>query len=248
MSINFKDVLDFLSKYGIKGTFGILLTMIIYFLLKSTILSKFFNSISEKYIEFFMKKKGKYIMSDVSISDINNHDIFSYIDYWMYSTIPTYQFSSEYRTIIFRKYLVIYLRKHKENILNFINSKDFIDMDDSELWKSLLSLINNIIHDYEKEMLSSNIPQIVIDKMKLKNNDTLSLTINLIESICTNQFYKSENNLLKVYSVLNVMLSILENTIHSSVVVCGSINGALNGMKIEEGGKVYKEPSSSKSA
>ena len=53
-------------------------------------------------------------------------------------------------------------------------------MDDAKVWKALLDLINQIIYEYEKEMLNAGIPKIVVDKMKAKNNDTISLTIDLI--------------------------------------------------------------------
>jgi len=39
--------------------------------------------------------------------------------------------------------------------------------------------------------------------------------------------------LLKVYSILNILLTILENTINSSEGVCNSINGALKGLTFE---------------
>ena len=72
-----------------------------------------------------------------------------------------------------------------------------------------------------------------IEKMKTKNNDTITLTIDLIEGICNSQFYDSENNYLKVYSILNILLSVLENTISHSEGVCNSINGALKGLSFE---------------
>ena len=115
-------------------------------------------------------------------------------------------------------------------------------MDDSELWTSFLSLINDIVYDYEREMMDAGLPQVIINKVKAKNNDTISLTIDLIEGICNSQFYSSENNLLKVYSVLNIMLSILENTIQNSEHVCNSINGELKGMTYQDGGRLYTEP------
>ena len=115
-------------------------------------------------------------------------------------------------------------------------------MDESELWKNFLSLVNNIVYDYEREMLDAGIPQIIISKMKAKNNDTISLTIDLIEGICNSKFYSSADNLLKIYSILNIMLSILENTIQNSEAVCNSINGQLKGMTFTDGLKNYKEP------
>ena len=78
--------------------------------------------------------------------------------------------------------------------------------------------------------------------MKAKNNDTITLTIDLIEGICTSQFYDSQNNYLKVYSILNILLSVLENTIGNSESVCNSINGQLKGLVFSDGINVYKEP------
>lgn len=240
MGVN--DILSLLEKYGFKGGFVVFTVVAIYILFKSKILEKALSKISEWYIEFFMKRKGKYVMADVTQSDISNHDIFNYIDFWMYSRVPTFHFSTEYRTVVFRKYLTIYLKKHKENLSKFVESKSYLTMNDSELWNNFLSLTNDIVYDYEREMLVAGIPQIIIEKMKSKNNDTISLTIDLIEGICSSKFYTSENNLLKIYSILNIMLSILENTIHNSEFVCNSINGQLKGLTFNEGGKTYTEP------
>lgn len=243
VSNDFEYIRELLSKYGIKGGFGVAIIAICYLLYRSKLVGTLFTKISEKYIEYFMKNKGRGKFSTtVTSSDITNHDIFNYIDFWVYSKLPTFQFSTEYRTVVFKRYLLIYLKKHREDLFTYVNSKEYVTMDDSELWKSFLTLTNNIVYDYEREMQSSGVPQIVIDKMKAKNNDTISLTIDLIEGICNSQFYKSESNLLKIYSILNIMLSILENTIHNSESVCNSINGQLKGLKIQDNGKYYTEP------
>ena len=188
-----------------------------------------------------MKSKTKNLETQVrnlTDSDISNHDIFNYIDFWMYSKIPTFQFSTEYRTVVFRKYLTIYLRGYKKNISKFVTDKKYQEMDQAQIWRELLNLINTVVYDYEREMIEVGLPKIVVDKMKLKNNDTITLTIDLIEGICNSQFYTSDKNLLKVYSILNILLSVLENTISHSETVCDSINGQLKGLTFE--GK--KEP------
>jgi hypothetical protein len=122
------------------------------------------------------------------------------------------------------------------NLQTWIQSKNFEEMDNSKLWSSVLEVINSIVEDYEKEMQIQGIPIIIIEKMKLRNNDTISLTIDLLESICNSKFYDSDKNLLKVYSILNILLCVLEYTISSSERVCNSINGQLSGMSID--GKV----------
>jgi hypothetical protein len=45
--------------------------------------------------------------------------------------------------------------------------------------------------------------------------------------------YVADKNLLKVYSILNILLSVLENTISNSEEVCDSINGQLKGLKFD---------------
>ena len=172
-------------------------------------------------------------IKSISESEIFNHDIFNYLNFWIHSKIPTLEFSTEFRTVVFRKYLTIYLRKHKENFKKFIEEKTFSGMDDTQLWNSVLSLINEIIYDYETEMMASGIPRVIIEKMKSKNNDRISLTIDLIEGICNSSFYNSDKNYLKVYSILNIYLAILENTISGSIKVCDSINGQLKGMSMD---------------
>ncbi len=225
MDIN--SLLPFFDKYGIKGVLGLIVIYFVYSIIKLSWFDTFIKEMIDKYKN---KKSKSVVNNDITDSDILNHDIFNYIDFWLYSKIPTIQFSTEYRTEIFRKYLTIYLKKHKENMHKYITSKNFQEMDDNEIWKSILDLINRIIYDYEKEMMEVGIPDIVIQKMKVKNNDTVTLTIDLIEGICTSNFYKSDKNLLKVYSILNILLSIHQNTIFSSESTCNSINGALQGL------------------
>ncbi len=236
MNMDIDGITSLIDKYGIKGVIFILITFIILGAVKSKWFSDILSKVSDKFVEKFMKSKTKDIKSQVKMiteSDITNHDIFNYIDFWMYSKVPTFQFSTEYRTVVFRKYLTIYLRSYKKNINDFVTKKDYQSMDDSKVWKSLLDLINRIVFTYEKEMEEAGIPKVVIEKMKAKNNDTITLTIDLIEGICNSQFYSSEKNLLKVYSILNIMLSVLENTITNSETVCNSINGQLKGLSMD---------------
>lgn len=115
-------------------------------------------------------------------------------------------------------------------------------MDNAQLWRSFLKLVTDIVYDYEKNMAEQGIPKIIIDKMKVKNNDMINLIIDLIEGICNSSFYNSENNLLKVYSILNIILSILENTISHSESTCNSINGQLKGLSFNDGGRIVTEP------
>ena len=238
-----QDIIKMLEGYEIQGAGAVIGVVVLYYIAKTGAVSKMLNTAFEKGLDYMIKKRsgGKKIQ-EVTTSEIINHDIFSFIDFWRYSKVPTFRFSTEYRTVIFRKYLAIMLKAYKDKLQSYVQSGTYVSMSDSELWKSLLVLINDTVYAYETEMANAGIPKVVIEKMKSKNNDWIGLTIDLIESICISQFYKSENNYLKVYSVMNIILSILENTIQNSEPVCDSINGELSGLSISEGGREYREP------
>lgn len=242
-SSNFNNTIDLVEvfqKYGIKGLIFTFILVVIYSIARGALVNKILTKISDKLVEWFIKDKTKGVQNvrNITDSDITNHDVFNYIDFWVYSKVPTFQFSTEYRTAVFKKYLTVYLRSYKNNVSKFVQSKEYQEMDSAKLTTTLLNLINSIVYDYEREAEEAGIPKIVIEKMKLKNNDTITLTMDLIEGICTSQFYQSDKNLLKVYSILNILLSVLENTISSSETVCNSINGQLRGLVFD--GK--KEP------
>jgi len=233
--MEFFDIFDNIQGFGIGSIVVSALTVIFWIIEKTIGLPSIISKIFYKIVDSFLKDKIKNIpeVNTIKETDVINHDIFNYIDYWTYSKVPTIEFSSEYRTIVFRRYLTIFLQKHKSNLQKWVHDKSFEEMDDSQLWTSLLSLINRNIYDYEKEMEINGIPKIIIEKMKVKNNDTISLTIDLLEGVCNSQFYSTEKNLLKVYSILNILLSVLENTISSSANICNSINGQLKGLSID---------------
>lgn len=236
-------IIEMLAKYGWKGMALAIVLIILWNFLKSKYVMDLWGKFTDKVVEFFLKNKVKELPTKViSESDITNHDIFNYIDFWTYSKVPTFQFSSEYRTFVFKKYLSIFLKCYKKDLSEFVNAKDYQTMDQSELWRSLLNIINKIVYDYERECEEAGVPKIIIMKMKAKNNDTIQLTIDLIEGITNSQFYESEKNLLKMYSILNIILSILENLISSSETVCNSINGQLKGMWIMDGNRKITEP------
>lgn len=240
-----KYLVDVFKEYGVTGVIVIAIALLITGSIKLGWLKKLYSKVQEFFIFVFLKSKTKEVTSsDISIteSDVINHDIFNYIDLWTYSKVPTIQFSTEYRTVVFRRYLSIFLKSYKSNIKNYIKDDQFKKMDNAQLWRSFLKLVTDIVYDYEKNMAEQGIPKIIIDKMKVKNNDMINLIIDLIEGICNSSFYNSENNLLKVYSILNIILSILENTISHSESTCNSINGQLKGLSFNDGGRIVTEP------
>jgi len=230
------DLLKLIQDHGIKGVIFVLVMILLYGMGKSKWLGLWLSKMSDKFIERFIKKETKDINTGVrkiNDSDITNHDIFNYIDFWTYSKVPTFQFSTEFRTAVFRKYLTIYLKNYKRNIEKFLADKSYETMDEPQILKGFLNLINQTVYDYEREMVEVGITPIIIEKMKVKNNDNISLTIDLVEGVCSSQFYNSENNLLKIYSILNILLTVLESTVNNAEGVCNTINGQLKGLTFE---------------
>jgi hypothetical protein len=234
--MNFTDLVTLIEKHGIKGVILSSFLFGIYTLIKSDWFGTLMGKVSDWFMDKFMSNKIKNVEASVrkiNVSDIENHDIFNYIDFWTYSKVPTFQFSTEYRTVVFRKYLTIFLKNYKRNIEKFVSDKSYEKMDEPQILKSFLNLINQTVYDYEREMVEVGITPIIIEKMKVKNNDNILLTIDLVEGICSSQFYDSDKNLLKVYSILNIIMSILENTVNGSEVICNTINGQLKGLSFE---------------
>jgi hypothetical protein len=240
-----KYLIDIFKQYGFWGFFFMALLLTLITVVKSQWIKKIYSVLADKFVEWFMKEKTKdsktSLSNNITESDITSHEIFNYINLWKYSMVPTMNFSTEYRTIVFRKYLTIYLGCYRDDLKEFLQT-DYKSMGSSEIKGAFLDLINKIIYDYERMMADVGIPKVIIEKMKVRNNDTIHLTIDLIEGICGSNFYDSDNNYLKVYSILNIILSVLDNTISNSESTCDSINGQLAGMIFSEGGKTFTEP------
>jgi len=240
-----KYLVEVFKQYGFWGFISVALVLALISAIKSDWIKAVYTKLADKFVEKFMKEKTKdtttSLANQITEADITSHEIFNYINLWKFSMVPTLNFSSEYRTVVFRKYLSIYLDCYKNDLKSFLQT-DYKSMGPSEIKGAFLDLINKIIYDYERQMVDAGIPKIIIEKMKVRNNDTIHLTIDLIEGICGSNFYDSDNNYLKVYSILNIILSVLDNTIANSESTCNSINGQLAGLSFSEGGRVVTEP------
>jgi len=240
-----KYLVDVFKQYGFWGFVAVAIVLFLISAIKSEWIKSIYTKLADKFVDKFMKDKTtdtKLVLANqITEADITSHEIFNYINLWKFSMVPTLNFSTEYRTVVFRKYLSIYLDSYKEDLKSFLQT-DYKSMGASEIKGAFLDLINKIIYDYERKMVDAGIPKVIIEKMKVRNNDTINLTIDLIEGICGSNFYDSDNNYLKVYSILNIILSVLDNTIANSESTCNSINGQLAGLSFSEGGRIVTEP------
>jgi hypothetical protein len=231
----FKFIVDIVTERGLTTAIIATVIFILIMVVKLGYEKQILNSL-KNILNFFRRKRKKSKNSkqttkvEVRESEIINHEIFSLIDFWVYSKIPTLDLKTQFRDAVFKKYLHIYFRSFKDMLHVYVNDASYKKMGDSELKMNLLKLVNDIVFDYESEMIKSGIPHLIVNKMKERNTETLKLIIELISSICSSNFYNSEMNLLKMYSFLNISLSVLENTLGHCEDVSQSINGELKGM------------------
>ena len=238
-------LIEIFKEHGFWGLISMTAVLSLISAAKSEWIKKIYSNLVDKFVERFMSEKTKdsktSLANNITEADITSHEIFNYINLWKYSMVPTMNFSTEYRTVVFRKYLTIYLGCYRDDLKDFLET-DYESMGPSEIKGAFLDMINKIIYDYERKMVDAGIPHIIVEKMKVRNNDTIHLTIDLIEGICGSNFYDSDNNYLKVYSILNIILSVLDNTISNSESTCDSINGQLAGLSFSENGRTFTEP------
>lgn len=223
------DLIQLMEKYGQWGGLGVGALTVLFTLLKSEKVTMLWDRLLEK----MFNKKEKDKKDTLVLSDIKNHDIFNHIDYWMYSKIPAYNFSTSYRNVVFKKYLTIYLSSYKKILRKLITDEDFMGMDRAELWKTWLDTFNRIVQEYENECRLAGIPEVIIIKMKEKNNDNIQLMMDLSYSIIHSGFYDDDKNLLRMFSIMNIMLSVVESTIVTAEKVCNTINGELRGQSMD---------------
>jgi hypothetical protein len=198
---------------------------------------KIVNTLFDKILQKHFSKDTTESVK-ISESDVLNHEFLNYLDFWTFSKVPTLIFKTEYRTAVFRRYLTCLLKAYKSNVQTFVVDQSYKKMDEAQLNRALLRLINDIIYKYEEDARTSGIPEVVINKMKIRNSDTLNLLLDLIDNISNSPFYDSEDNLLKVFSFQSILMSIVENILINSEPVCSSINGELKGLSFE--GKTEK--------
>ena len=220
------------------GTGSVAFLAIVIGFIKSDLSKDIFSSFFSGLSRFLSKnKKNKEVDKETGYSiketDITNHDLFNYIDFWMYSQVPSMNLRTQYRTAVFRKYLHIYLKTYKEVISEFVMSGEYKDMDNAKLRTKLLNLLTNIIQKMEAEMRMIGVPDVIITKMKNVLNDRINLSIELINNMCDNTFYDTENNYLKIFTFLNIITPILDNIISSIENVCNTLNGELSGLTID---------------
>jgi hypothetical protein len=100
-------MIEFIGNYGFSGVLFLIITTIIIGFFKTDWFQGILSRFGDFYIEKMVSSKNAEIktsVKEISESDIDNHDVIKFIDFWVYSKVPTFIFSTDYRTAVFRKY------------------------------------------------------------------------------------------------------------------------------------------------
>lgn len=240
--MSIEEIIKITTHFEDKGIGFIITISVLVIVTKSKAVKNILSKLLNFFVDKLLMKKESSIEIKLTESDLIHHDIFSYIEYWTQSNINKINFSTEFRTMVFRKYLKIYLNTYSKEFKTYLIDRSYKVMGDAELRNSIQSLLTRIEVKYEENMIEAGIPQVVIEKMRISNTTTSMMLFNTTENICDSLHYKSEYNYLKIYSIMNTVQGILDAVITQSEKTCNSINGELSGKTYIESGRKYTEP------
>jgi hypothetical protein len=191
--------------------------------------------LTDGLLDILMKSRvGNVPVGQVlSSSALVHNTLFSSVDYWVSSVVPSMEFSTSYRNIVFKKYLTLYLTSYKEVISDFVYTEGYVNMDSDEFEQSLRGLINKVVVESDKKMSSAKIPDVVVNKMKAENEKILSLTLDFVGAVSRSKNQVDEKNIAKMQTFLTLINYLLQTIVDGSVGVCNSINGQLSGLSMD---------------
>ena len=88
--MNLDEITKIVENMGIKGVIITPLIFIIYVLFKTKYIQDILSKISDAFIEKLIRNKvSNNVERNLNDSDIENHDIFNQISFWLYSIVYT---------------------------------------------------------------------------------------------------------------------------------------------------------------
>ena len=158
---------------------------------------------------------------------IKNHSIFEMLNYWINVRIPKAKFGENKYHNNWAKILL--KSKYNSALINIkktINNRSIDTFNDDILWTHFLSMINDIIQEYEEESLKKGVPELFIDKFMIWHSKTRDIIIKNTELICKSKYY--HNNFEKIYAILNLLLTSYDVTLMDSEQTIAHLNGDLD--------------------
>ena len=184
--------------------------------------------------------------SFITKKTIKNHSIFEMLNYWINVRIPKAKFGKNKYHNDWAKILL--KSKYSSALVNIkknINHRSIDIFNDDILWNHFLSMINDIIQEYEEESLKKGVPELFIEKFMIWHSKTRDIILKNTELICKSKYY--HNNFEKIYAILNLLLTSYDVTLMDSEQTLKNLNGDLDEY-IKKIDKFYNSSSSDDSS
>ena len=165
--------------------------------------------------------------SFITKKTIKNHSIFEMLNYWINIRIPKAKFGKNKYHNNWAKILL--KSKYNSALINIkktINHKNIDTLNDDILWTHFLSMINDIIQEYEEKSLKKGVPELFIEKFMIWHSKTREIIVKNTELICKSKYY--HNNFEKIYAILNLLLTSYDVTLMDSEQTIYHLNGELD--------------------
>ena len=149
------------------------------------------------------------------------------LNYWINVRIPKAKFGKNKYHNNWAKILL--KSKYNAALINIkktINHRNIDTLNDDILWTHFLSMINDIIQEYEEESLKKGVPELFIDKFMIWHSKTRDIIVKNTELICKSKYY--HNNFEKIYAILNLLLTGYDVTLMDSEQTISHLNGDLD--------------------
>jgi hypothetical protein len=202
--------------------------------------------LKERWTKKREKKKLNITKNLITKNTIKHHSIFEMLNYWINVRISKAKFGENKYHNNWAKILL--KSKYNSALINIkktINNKSIGTFNDDILWTHFLSMINDIIQEYEEETLKKGVPKLFIEKFMIWHSKTRDIILKNTELICKSKYY--HNNFEKIYAILNLLLTSYDVTLIDSEQTLKNLNGELDEY-IQKIDKFYKTCSSDNSS
>lgn len=132
-----------------------------------------------------------------------------------------------------RKYIFVdFMNFRINNIIKIIEemqSKNVLKMENEEFYLYLKEKIYNAIERADNDILSNNIPYIILEKYKQIEDDEIKIFDKFLKQVCFSKRVYGNNN-DKVFIILDFMCVIIKMSVINAESVIDELNGQLDGI------------------
>ncbi len=153
--------------------------------------------------------------------DLINHTFFNKMDIY-YRMVKNIKVKNEAKRDLIIDFLQIKIDVFKDWLKELVLKTNFDNLTDSELCHLFLTLITDLIQEYESLAIKMWIPKYFLNKFNNWHQDTIDITIENIQEISQNDIYWTQEQ--KAYFILNMMKNAFYLTVKDAETTIGNIN------------------------